>query len=296
MTHSLPAGSSDYWDTQAAGHSSKAYRSPTTMNAIRLRLTLEELERLLPLTSGLNVLDAGCGDGQVAKTLYEKGWNVCGCDISPKMIQNAIEEFKKIEIEGREKARFLVTSVEQLEQFPDSSFDAIVSLGVLYYLRDERRALAEFNRVLKPGGILIITQQNAFFHMSTFNKYTIKFFQERVLPLLPLDHAQQEEVLIQYTSLMTNPESPKLELPGSARGIIEMRDEIPFSYAQKLIPFGFKQVGNLLFHGFHGLPPIFRDTMPNSYASVSSELDYEMKSHPLSALLSTHFLVSFQKA
>lgn len=93
-----------------------------------------------------SILDAGCGTGFLAKKL-EKHGKVFAIDISPHAIKFA----------KRRKIRPKLASVTKIP-FKDNHFDLLVSIDVLYHKRvdDDEKALKEFYRVLKPGGILIL--------------------------------------------------------------------------------------------------------------------------------------------
>ncbi len=96
------------------------------------------------------VADIGCGSGLVSKGLLEMGYEVTGMDISEAMLENARK------IPG---LKLVVGDIENLP-FADASFDKIICLGVITYLPDERKALAELHRILKPGGLLILAVRN----------------------------------------------------------------------------------------------------------------------------------------
>ncbi|OGY08594.1 MAG: hypothetical protein A2782_03240 [Candidatus Blackburnbacteria bacterium RIFCSPHIGHO2_01_FULL_43_15b] len=93
-----------------------------------------------------NILDAGCGTGLLAKKLQLFG-NVTGVDISPEAIKYA----KKRGVNAR------LASITKLP-FKNATFDLIVSVDVLYHqkVENDRTALLELKRVLKPGGVLIL--------------------------------------------------------------------------------------------------------------------------------------------
>ncbi|MBL9133247.1 MAG: class I SAM-dependent methyltransferase [Verrucomicrobiaceae bacterium] len=107
------------------------------------RLVLESLRaRLRP---DARVLDAGCGTGGLLARL--RGFDAFGCDISPA----AVELCK-----GRGLPQILVADVHAMP-FDEASFDAVLSLDVLYHAQvDEDRTLAEMRRVLRPGGLLVL--------------------------------------------------------------------------------------------------------------------------------------------
>lgn len=96
------------------------------------------------------VADVGCGSGLVSKELIHLGYDVTGVDISEPMLETA-RKVPGLKLE--------VGDVEHL-RFAANAFDKIICLGVIGSLRDERKALAELHRVLKPHGTLILTVRN----------------------------------------------------------------------------------------------------------------------------------------
>lgn len=96
------------------------------------------------------ILDVGTGPGLLPLELVLRSpeLEVVGVDPSPGMIALARRLCGK---RGGSRVRFLVGGVYRLP-FPSSSFDMVVSVGVLHHLRDLPRALREVGRVLRPGG------------------------------------------------------------------------------------------------------------------------------------------------
>lgn len=109
-------------------------------------IILSLLKKYLPKNQHkLKILDAGCGTGLLAKKLEQFGF-VTGLDISPEAIKFAKSRIKKL-VRG---------SVDKLP-FDKNTFDAVTSLDVIYHKAvNDKKALGEFLRVLKPGGILIL--------------------------------------------------------------------------------------------------------------------------------------------
>jgi SAM-dependent methyltransferase len=92
------------------------------------------------------ILDAGCGTGGTLDAVADLG-EAWGVDISPDAL-----EFCR----GRGHTNLKLCPAEALD-FPDGSFDFVLSCDVLEHLEDDGRALAEIRRVLRPGGYGIIT-------------------------------------------------------------------------------------------------------------------------------------------
>jgi SAM-dependent methyltransferase len=93
------------------------------------------------------VLDVGCGTGELAVRIkQELGAEVVAVDISPRMV----------ELTKEQGVEALVADVEELP-FEDASFDCVSACWVLYHAPDVHRAIAECERVLRPGGRLVAT-------------------------------------------------------------------------------------------------------------------------------------------
>ena len=106
------------------------------------------------------VLDAGCGTGVVALEILDMGYRVYGIDIADSMIQRA-KELRAMAGIHKEKWE-LATSELKEAHFEDESFEAILALGFLEYQTDEVAVLREMNRILKPGGCLVISGPRRF--------------------------------------------------------------------------------------------------------------------------------------
>lgn len=104
---------------------------------------LDILMRRLPANA--RILDAGCGAGVPVTFLLSRAHRVIGVDFSVAQLELARERVPD--------AEFLCQDVTTL-QFPDATFDAIVSYyAIIHIPREHHRALFQnFYRMLKPGG------------------------------------------------------------------------------------------------------------------------------------------------
>lgn len=114
------------------------------MNALSASL----LGQFLPPATSRRILDAGCGTGGAMAFLLPRFGQPLGVDFSPVALRLA----QKRRLPGLAQA-----SVTALP-FAPRSFDLLVSFDVLYErgVADDRLALREFERVLRPGGWLLL--------------------------------------------------------------------------------------------------------------------------------------------
>ena len=98
---------------------------------------------------GMHVLDIATGTGLAAEAalgVIGAAGHVTAADLSPAMVEKARQRL------GNVKNVSLAVEDGQALSYPDESFDAVVcSLGLMFF-PDPLRALAEFRRVLRPGG------------------------------------------------------------------------------------------------------------------------------------------------
>jgi glycosyltransferase involved in cell wall biosynthesis/ubiquinone/menaquinone biosynthesis C-methylase UbiE len=101
------------------------------------------------------VLDFGCGTGNLAGHLSACGYALSACDISSKMV-----EWARKSKHGTSAAWHVLPAAWRELPFASNTFDAIVASSVFEYLTSIDMTLAEFRRILKPGGFLIATVPN----------------------------------------------------------------------------------------------------------------------------------------
>ncbi len=110
------------------------------------------------LESGMSLLDCGCGPGSLTTSLAQlvAPGRVVGIDIGESQVERAREHAAEA---GVSNVEFQVGGLYELP-FDDSSFDSVFSNTVLQHVPDPVRALREWNRVLKPGGVLGIREED----------------------------------------------------------------------------------------------------------------------------------------
>lgn len=106
------------------------------------------IDEFIASLTGNDVLDVGCGAGQITDYLTQKGINAVGIDFSEELLKIAKKNFPK--------SKFLLADISQYNQ--EGKLDGIITKDVLFHLSDEDlvKTLATFKKILKPQGSVCI--------------------------------------------------------------------------------------------------------------------------------------------
>ena len=122
------------------------------LNFKRRVITMLDYSDIQP---GDNILDMGCGEGfysMVLDNLYD--CKITAVDFDPEILALAHKW-----LDGRSNVTLEQGDITKL-RFPDNSLDKIVCTEVLEHIDDDKTAIKELYRVLKPGGVIAITVPN----------------------------------------------------------------------------------------------------------------------------------------
>ncbi len=99
-----------------------------------------------------NLLEVGCGEGRGIDWLLPKTKQYSAID----KIAPVVEQLKQKYPQGN----FISGNIPPLSSYAENSFDSTVSFQVIEHIQDDRLFLKEIHRVLKPGGLALITTPN----------------------------------------------------------------------------------------------------------------------------------------
>ena len=112
------------------------------------------LRRLLPALPGPEVLNAGAGAGSLTLKMVDAGLRVTSTDASPELCEWVRASLSE---RGAHDAHPVIVGDLQRLDLPDATFDGAVCAEVLEHLDDDAAALGELARVLRPGGLLVVS-------------------------------------------------------------------------------------------------------------------------------------------
>lgn len=151
---------SKYWTSSSSSYDKviqTQFRSKKTV-ALWKSLLVEGMGEC----SGQRVLDVGTGPGFFSILLSQMGHKPTAVDASSGMIERATGNFRHF---GYEVPAY-VGDAAHLQAEADNSFDAVVCRDVVWTLPEPQRAYAEWFRILKPGGVLIVFDGNYMYQES----------------------------------------------------------------------------------------------------------------------------------
>lgn len=149
----------NYWTNRAEGYSKVNQEELAGENKMSW---LSELEKHLPQKNKdtIKILDVGTGPGFFSVILAEAGYHMTAVDYTEAMLDEARTNAGKL----ADKISFYRMDAQHLE-FPDETFDAIVTRNLTWNLENPMRAYEEWRRVLKDGGVLLNYDANWYHHL-----------------------------------------------------------------------------------------------------------------------------------
>ncbi|MDP6419773.1 MAG: class I SAM-dependent methyltransferase [SAR202 cluster bacterium] len=142
----------DFWD-QRMGEGNDFHRDLIMPNQLAL----------LDIQPGDNVLDVGCGNGQFARQMADRGARVVGVDIAERMIENAVSRSQ----DYGDRVRFAVadaTDENAMLKVGEGAYDAICCTMAIMDMASIEPLSSAVRRLLKPGGRFVFSVMHPVFN------------------------------------------------------------------------------------------------------------------------------------
>lgn len=125
-------------------------------------LTWRHMQKVLPRATSTRCLDVGCGTGRWGMRLFKSGFQTDFLDISWKMLEQVRKKIEKLDNLSYEPQLYH-TSIEAMPMIEDESYDFIIGQGdPLGSAGIPERTLKELCRILRPGGVMMMSVDNAY--------------------------------------------------------------------------------------------------------------------------------------
>ncbi len=122
----------------------------------RLKIIFDDL--LLGNLKDKFLLDAGCGTGWFSREAKKRGASVVSLDLGIALLNQVMQKCETIKVVG---------DTLQLP-FSEGMFDIVISTEVIEHTVDPKKAILEIFRVLKPGGMVVLTTPNRLWYFSVW--------------------------------------------------------------------------------------------------------------------------------
>lgn len=188
----------DYWTNQALKHK----QSPEASWSDQMVIEMEIREILKRLADGDRVLDVGCANGySTINFASQRQINIRGLDFIPEMIDQARLRLNRLAKDLSARVEFDVGDIRTLSEQTEI-YDKVIVIRVIINLTersDQKKALAECARVLKPGGMLLLSEAT----LQGWEQMN-RFRREWQLPDIPMppfnSYLDQKEVIEELSS------------------------------------------------------------------------------------------------
>jgi SAM-dependent methyltransferase len=205
------------------------------------------------------VLDFGCGTAENVVLLTGLGHHVVGIDPVPEMVELGRE---RLLAGGVDATRVEVGGLDWMRRCGPDRFDTVSALNVLPYLSEAEEAefFAEARRLSGPGGVVVASHTNELVDLVTFNRYTVEFWRDRIIPALADGPEERDELLASFAGHLTRPDVPVRDGGHrSERDFLTKRRINPIEYPHLLEGrFGLRVEATAFTH-FYPMPPQFME-------------------------------------
>lgn len=140
------------------------------VGAQRLRLAMEAVLERLGSGRG-HLVDLGCGGGELCGHAANLGFTVTGVDIAGGMIAEAETLRRTLPPDAAGRLRLQVGDV-LANGLASAGADAVTAIGLIEYLERDDVFFREAARLLRPGGVLVVSCRNRLFNLASLNDYT----------------------------------------------------------------------------------------------------------------------------
>jgi SAM-dependent methyltransferase len=239
-------------------------------NFFRLKL----VRRILADAGVTSLYEHGVGDATPLVTIAGDGIRVAGNDVSPEMVKFARANMTENGLNPEAINLLDVQSHDAIdaERKRAGSFEAVMALGVIPHVEDDRWFVDSMDKFLEPGGRLLLQFRNSMFSMFTFNRLTKEFVMDELLPEVP--ESIREIVSVDLDQRLAVDKPPKRTRPtGDGYDEILSKFHNPFELAEIVKSFGYKE---LQFHwyNYHPAYPMLAGSIdPKVYRQAQMDLE-----------------------
>ena len=253
-----------------------------------------------------SAVDIGCGRGDLCFLLAAAGTTVTGVDFSETMLSEARGRLAQLPAEVRGRVS-LVHADKFQHGIAEQSVDAVAAIGVLETEATDDALFAEARRLLRPGGVFVVSCRNRLFNLASVNRHTRAELNAGTLGDLL---AEAEQLIAASTpertaaalnglgaAMAAAAAPPRGEMTAAAPPAVrigETRQHTPNQLTRSAHTKGFRGGSFIGVHP-HPLPPFLETLAPEAYNRVAAAAE-AFQREPMALLWCSAFVGAFTKA
>ena len=267
----------------------------------------------------LNLLDIGCGGGNLCFLEAEAGHRATGVDSSEAMISRAIDCQRSAPVETQGRLQFIHSDFRGLgDVISERIYDVVTAIGVMYHCPEDDSVLSLARDLLEPGGLFVVSCRNRLFNMVSLSENTVNEIDngtasDLITQIKDLDHSvthNRVDLFVEKLRCVIDQAFYEMEQPGeehvqsitqddgSARSRytfhIDGRQHTPKQLTAHASKFNFVNVGYYGVHP-HLFAPQLNRLLPTRIMHRLSDCLCAFEDLPISMLWSSQFIGVFKK-
>ncbi len=222
------------------------------------------------------IYEIGVGEGTPLATLGRMGYEVAGCDVSDAMVARAKERMGEAGLSPDAvqwaDVQDSLTFANQLRSGP---FDAVIALGVMPHVANDKLFLDNVRMLLRKGGKAFIEFRNKLFSMFTLNRYTKEFILDDLLAGVADDVKASVAAELDRRLAVDQP-PPRMVLPNGTPGAdaILAKFHNPLTLQDEFANAGFTGFRIHWYH-FHPAQPMLERTLGARFREEAMQLEHD---------------------
>jgi len=213
-----------------------------------------------------SVLEVGIGSGNAIPLLAGAGLDVAGLEIDDELVRASRERMSDL---GLDPDAVVWGDISDAASYVTlrtrAPFDALIALGVLPHVDQERATLRNMRALVRPGGVVFVECRNSLFSLVTFNRYTYEFLMDEVFAEVSGSVRDGLDAFLR--------ERLAYDMPPVGDGH-QPRFHNPLSVAPLFADAGFVEITIHPFH-YHAAPPSLEKQDPDGFRQSALALENE---------------------
>lgn len=226
----------------------------------------QQMLNVLAEEGSRSVLEVGMGNGNAIPLLAAAGHELAGLEIQDALVETCRGRMSEF---GQDPDAVVWGDISDSASYVTlrrrAPFDALIAMGVLPHVHQERATLENMRALVKPGGLVFVECRNSLFSLVTFNRYTYEFLMDELFAETSGPLRESLDAFLRERLAVDVPPPPSGHAP---------RYHNPLTVPSLFADAGFTDILIRPFH-YHATPPMLERTDAQAFRVQSIALENE---------------------